>query len=211
MNKMILIVILFMATKSVFSMTIDPDPRIIVSFMDKTISPELDILRVMAGISSDNNHLIFEVKTRGERLQGSKRDYLLLHITHGKTYVLLLPINKEKENQVIVYERLSQSNGDDHASPILGRFTRNSSLMNFNIIPISQGGEFSIPLDWIDFNTNLSFDAYTVQAKVKGNTLEIDKVYDWARKGRTHINKESLSAITLLNKICTPTSNKQRF
>lgn len=50
MNRMILVAILFMVTKSVFSMTIDPDPRIIVSFMDKTISPELDILRVMAGI-----------------------------------------------------------------------------------------------------------------------------------------------------------------
>jgi len=208
MNRALIIAILLMVTGSVSGMKINPDPRVVVSFMDKSISPELDILRVMADISPDNHHLVFQVKTRGEHIQGNDHDYLLLHITHGKTYILLLPVNKEKENQVLVYERLSQL---DDSSPILGKFKGNSHLPNFNITPILRGGEFSVPLDWIDFNTNFNFDAYTVQARIKGDTLEVSKVYDWARKGRTHNDEKPLSAITLLNKICAPKSSNQRL
>src|SRR5690606_34812338 len=117
-----------------------------------------DILRVTADISPDNSHFVFQVKTRGERIQGDNNDYLLLHITHGKTYILLLPVNKEKENQVLVYERSPQF-GNDDKFPVLGKFRGNSHLMNFNVTPVFRGGEFSVPLDWIDFNTNFSFDA----------------------------------------------------
>lgn len=209
MNRALIAVVLLMVMGSVSGMRINPDPRVVVSFMDKSIAPELDILRVMADISPDNHHLVFQVKTRGERIQGNDHDYLLLHITHGKTYVLLLPINKEKENQMLVYERLPQPDDDDLL--ILGKFKGNSHLTNFNITSIFRGGEFSVPLDWIDFNTNFSFDAYTVQARIKGDTLKISKVYDWARKGKTHNNEKPLSAITLLNKICAPKSSNQRL
>ncbi|MFZ2884816.1 MULTISPECIES: hypothetical protein [Nitrosomonas] len=84
-------------------------------------------------------------------------------------------------------------------------------MTNFNITSIFRGGEFSVPLDWIDFNTNFNFDAYTVRARIKGDTLEVSKIYDWARKGKTHNNEKPLSAITLLNKICAPKSNNQRL
>ncbi len=209
MNRALIAVVLLMVTGSVSGMRINPDPRVVVSFMDKSLSPELDILRVMADISPDNHHLVFQVKTRGEHIQGNDQDYLLLHITHEKTYVLLLPINKEKENQMLVYERLPQPNNDDLL--VLGKFKGNLHLKNFNITPIFRGGEFSVPLDWIDFNTNFSFDAYTVQARIKGDTLKISKIYDWARKGKTYTNEKPLSAITLLNKICAPKSNNQRL
>lgn len=210
MSKTLIAVILFMIMESVFSMKINPDPRVVVSFMDKSISPELDILRITADISPNNSHFVFQVKTRGERMQGDSKDYLLLHLTHGKTYVLLLPINKEKENQILVYERIPQSSNNDQ-SPILGKFRKNSHLMNFNVIPIFRGGEFSVPLDWINFNKNFSFDAYTVQARIEGDVLEISKIYDWARKGKIQGNENQLSAITLLNKICAPKSSNLRL
>ncbi|KXK43083.1 hypothetical protein [Nitrosomonas europaea] len=128
MNRALIAIALLMITGSISGMRINPDPRVVVSFMDKSISPELDILRVMADISPDNHHLVFQVKTRGERIQGNDHDYLLLHITHGKTYVLLLPVSKEKENQVLVYERLPQPDDDDLL--ILGKFKGNSHLTN---------------------------------------------------------------------------------
>lgn len=210
MSKALVAVALLMAMGSVFGMKINPDPRVVVSFMDKSIPPELDILRVTADISPDNSHLVFQVKTRGERTQGGNNDYLLLHIMHKKTYILLLPVNTGKENQVLVYERLPQSEDND-TPPILGKFRGNAYLTNFDITPVSRGGEFSVPLDWIDFITSFSFDAYTVQARIKGDTLEISKIYDQARKGGVHSNNKQSSAITLLNKICTPKNNNQRL
>lgn len=210
MSKTLVAVALLMAIGSVFGMKINPDPRVVVSFMDKSISPELDILRVTADISPDNSHLVFQVKTRGERTQGDNNDYLLLHITHGKTYILLLPVNKETEHQVRVYERPPQSEDND-TPPILDKFRENSYLANFEITPVPQGGEFSVPLDWIDFNQNFSFDAYTVHARIKGDILEINKIYDQARKGGVHGNNKQFSAITLLNKICAPRNNNQRL
>lgn len=210
MSRTLIAIVLFMTMGAASGMRVDPDPRVVVSFMDKSISPELDILRVTADISPDNSHFVFQVKTRGERIQGDNNDYLLLHITHGKTYILLLPVNKEKENQVLVYERSPQF-GNDDKFPVLGKFRGNSHLMNFNVTPVFRGGEFSVPLDWIDFNTNFSFDAYTVQARIKGDTLEISKVYDRARKGKIQGGEKQFSAITLLNKICAPKSNNLRL
>ncbi|MXS85903.1 DUF1292 domain-containing protein [Nitrosomonas sp. HPC101] len=210
MNRILVSVVLLMATGFVFGMKIDPDPRVVVSFMDKSISPELDILRVTADISPDNSHLVFQVKTRGERAQGDNSDYLLLHIMHGKAYVLLLPVNKDQDSPMLVYERLPQTGNNDE-SPVLGKFRKNAHLTDFDTAPVFRGGEFSVSLDWIDFNTHFRFDAYTVQARVKGDTLEIQKIYDQARKGKVHRNEKPLSAIALLNKICTPRSNDQRL
>ncbi len=210
MNKTLVSMMLLMTMGSVFGMKVDPDPRVVVSFMDKSLSPELDILRVTADISPDSNHLVFQIKTRGERVQGDSSDYLLFHIRHEKTYVLLLPVNKGEGNPILVYERSFQPGNNDE-SPVLGKFRKNAHLTDFDATPVFRGGEFSVPLDWIDFNTAFSFDAYTVQATVKGEILEISKVYDRARKGKVHSNEKRISAITLLNKICTPRSNDQRL
>jgi hypothetical protein len=200
MNWILVPVILLIMTGPASAMQIEADPRSIVAFMDKSLSPELDILRVTTDISPDN-HLIFQVKTRGERLQGENNDYLLLYIMQEKTYVLLLPINKGKESQVLVYERLPQSESNE-VSRILGKFKEDKHSADFNATSIFRGGEFSIPLTWLDFNADFSFDAYTVQASINGDILQINKVYDQARKGRPE--EKRFSAIALLNKICSP-------
>ena len=62
--------------------------------------------------------------------------------------------------------------------------------------------EFNLPLDWLNFGAHLGFDAYTVQARIDGNSLEISKIYDRARKGRQ--GNKLISTITLLNKIRSP-------
>lgn len=61
-----------------------------------------------------------------------------------------------------------------------------------------------MPLDWIDFNTNFSFDAYTVQARIKGDTLKISKVYDWARKEKHTIMKSHSLLLHCLIKSVLP-------
>ncbi|MBA2483393.1 MAG: DUF1292 domain-containing protein, partial [Nitrosomonas sp.] len=86
----LLLILLFMMVGPVSAMRLDADPRSIISFLDKSLSPELDILRVKTDISPDN-HLIFQVKTKGEWIGVNEHDYLLLQILHEKTYALLVP------------------------------------------------------------------------------------------------------------------------
>ncbi|MCP5246522.1 MAG: hypothetical protein H6937_11490 [Burkholderiales bacterium] len=70
MNKtLMLIASFFLISSPVSAMQIVADPRIIISFMDNSLPPELDILRVTTDVSEDN-HLIFQVQTRGERING---------------------------------------------------------------------------------------------------------------------------------------------
>ena len=71
MKRAQLLVLLFsmMGGLSVSAMQVDPDPRMIISSMDRSVSPELDILRVTADVSPDNR-LVFQVKTRGEQIDG---------------------------------------------------------------------------------------------------------------------------------------------
>ena len=89
-----LIVSFFLITAPVSAMQIEADPRIIISFMDNSLPPELDILRVTTDVSEDN-HLIFQVQTKGERVSGKNSDYILLNILHEKTYELIILLNKE--------------------------------------------------------------------------------------------------------------------
>jgi hypothetical protein len=85
----VLLPLLMACSLTVSAMQIDTDPRTIVSFMDKALSPELDILSVATDISPDD-HLVFQVKTRGERVEGEAGDHLLLRILHGRVYVFLV-------------------------------------------------------------------------------------------------------------------------
>ena len=64
MKRAQLLVLLFsmMGGLSVSAMQVDPDPRTIISPMDRSVSPELDILRVTADVSPDKR-LVFQVKT----------------------------------------------------------------------------------------------------------------------------------------------------
>jgi hypothetical protein len=62
--------------------------------------------------------------------------------------------------------------------------------------------EFRVPLDWINFGADFGFDAYTVNATEQKQILQIHTVYDQARRG--NLSTTQVSAITLLNAICSP-------
>lgn len=64
-----------------------------------------------------------------------------------------------------------------------------------------RGAEFIVPLAWFNFGADLGFDAYAIQANIQGNQLQINKIYD-QRIGNKEI--KLFSAITLLNKLCSP-------
>jgi len=201
-----LLPLLLISSLTASAMQIEADPRTIVSFMDKGLSPELDILSVTADISPDN-HLVFQVKTRGERERGEAADHLMLRILHGKVYVFLIPINKENGNKTLMYESTLQP--DNTVLPHALKTAQESGLpARLNTRRIVNGAEFILPLDWIDFGKDFGFDAYTVSAQVQGDTLEISRVHDQAGKGRSGSNK--FSAVTLLNKLCTPQRLRSR-
>ena len=199
MKLALVLILLFFIAAQAFSMEINVNPRSIISSLDKSISPELDILRVTTDISADN-HIIFQVKTKGERIEGEEDDYLLLQILHEKTYIFLIPINKNKENKVLSYKNTLQM--DSTLPKVFEESKEYSLLTDLSAKRILNGVEFSLPLDWINFNADFGFDAYTVKASIKDETLHIYKIYDQAGKGR---NREKLfSAILLLNKLCAP-------
>ena len=195
----VLILLLFMVGP-VSAMNIEADPRTIISFMDRSISPELDILRVTTDISPDN-HLVFQVKTKGEWDNGEDSDYLLLQILHEKNYALLIPLNEKKESRILIYEGDLQSESQ-LMSVAFSESELTSLHAGFDAKRIARGAEFTVPLDWVNFGADFSFDAYTVQAEVQDNSLQISKVYDQARKGRPE--EKRITAITLLNNICSP-------
>lgn len=200
MNWIKALVLLFIMVSPASAMKIDADPRTLISFMDKSLSPEFDILLVETDIST-NDHLVFRVKTRGEQTERENNDYLVLQILHEKVYLLLVPLNKEKEDKVMVFEGTLQPE-NHNLSGINEKFRKSSLFPGFKAKYIFRGAEFSVPLEWINYSADFGYDAYTIQASIQGNTLQIDKVYDQARKGS---NREKLfSAITLLNKICSP-------
>ena len=201
MNKtFMLLVSFFLITAPVSAMKIEADPRTIISFMDSSLPPELDILRVTADVSEDN-HLIFQVQTKGERISGKNDDYLLLNILHEKTYALIIPLNKETKESIQVYE------GELHPEKQLTSIAFKKSEINnehtgFSVRRVNRGVEFTIPLDWINFGADFGFDAYTIQASTNEGALHINEVYDQARRGRPQ--EKRISAITLLNNICSP-------
>lgn len=200
MNWISVLIMSLLMAGPVSAMKIDADPRSIISFLDKSISPELDILRVLTDISPDN-HLVFQVKTKGEWTNANDNDYLLLQILHEKTYALLIPLNEEIGESVLIYEGDLQA--EDHLMSIPFKESEEyNAPTEFSAEYINRGAEFTVPLEWINFGADFSFDAYTVQAKIEGDALKISEIYDQARKGRPQEKK--ISAITLLNSICSP-------
>ena len=181
-------------------MRIDADPRMIISFADQSLPPELDILRVTTDVSEDN-HLIFRIQTKGERISGDRNDYVLLNIQHEKTYAVIIPINEESGETVRIFEGEFLS-----SAPLTSAALKQSGLSDeysgFNAKHINRGVEFRVPLDWINFGADFGFDAYTVNATEKKQILQIHTVYDQARRG--NLSTTQVSAITLLNAICSP-------
>jgi len=201
MKKVLMIMWLLGATSlPVSAMNMFDDPRAILSFRDKALLPELDILRVMVTLSPDDD-LIFQVKTKGERQQSANQDYLLLQILHEKNYVLLVSLDKERGNEVLVYESGLPSEEISRLT-VNQQFQLSSLSAQFSAKHVSQGMEFSVPLEWINFGADFGYDAYTVQAHLQDNHLQIIRIYDQARKGQ--LEAKRFSAITLLNRICSP-------
>jgi hypothetical protein len=191
---------LALVVSPVYGMRIDADPRMIISFVDQSLPPELDILRVTTYIS-DDNHLIFRIQTKGDRITGDRNDYVLLNIQHEKTYAMIIPINKETDEPVRIFEGELLS-----SRPMTSIALKQSSLSGepgeFNAKHVARGVEFGLPLDWINFGADFSFDAYTVSAAEQKQVLHIHTVYDQARRGNLSTNQ--VSAVTLLNAICSP-------
>lgn len=182
------------------AMQLEADPRVIISFMDKSLPPELDILRVTSDVTPDN-HLVFQVQTKGERVGGESNDYVMLHIQHEKTYALIIPLNSDANEAVRIYEAALEPD-----SPLTAITFKESPLSSeyagFDATRIERGTKFTMPLDWINFGADFGFDAYTVEATVEEDTLQINAVHDQARRGRAQ--PKQISAITLLNNICSP-------
>ncbi|HRQ06458.1 MAG TPA: DUF1292 domain-containing protein, partial [Nitrosomonas halophila] len=72
------------ATPQGNAMSLYDDPRMIYSYKDKALAPEIDILQVSTRISPDDE-LVFQVKTRGERAMGAIGDYYLVKIHQTST------------------------------------------------------------------------------------------------------------------------------
>ncbi len=191
---------LILIVSPVFGMRIDADPRMIISFVDHSLPPELDILRVTTDLSEDN-HLIFRIQTKGERISGDRNDYVVLNIQHEKTYAMIIPLNKEVDETIRIFEGKLLSSGQIISSP-LEQSNISDEYPEFNAKHITRGVEFRIPLEWINFSADFSFDAYTISAKIQKQILYINKVYDQAR--RSNLSTSQISAITLLNAICSP-------
>jgi len=201
MNKLLVLIMqLLLITGPVAAMQIEADPRTIISFMDKSLPPELDILRVTTDISPEN-HLIFQVHTKAERLSDGDGDYMVLSIQHEKTYVLLMPLNRKPDEEISIYA--GELRPGIPISTIKFKESEISRIhTDFSARYIDRGVEFTVPLNWINFGADFGFDAYTVRANKQANILQIITIYDQARKGR--IEEEPISAITLLNTICSP-------
>lgn len=200
MKQLTLLMLFFVMAGSVSAMKINEDPRAILSFLDKSLSPELDILRVTTDVTPDND-LVFQIKTKGEWINEKSNNFLLLSILHEKAYALLIPLNNEKYEKVLIYESDLQS-ADDLKAVTFKESEQFKTHTGFIARQINRGAEFIVPLDWINFGADFSYDAYTVEAEIQGDILEIDNIYDQARKGRSEMKQ--ISAITLLNQICSP-------
>ena len=202
MNRILTLLVIFVLTgiSPVSAMNIYDDPRILLSYMDRSLAPEQDILRVTVNVTPDN-YLVFQVMARGEQSGEENSDHFLLRITNGKSYVLLAPIDKEKGEKVFMYEDALESDSKLSEPAILPLTFKTSDLQaKFSARHIRNGVEFSIPLDVINFGNNFGYDAYTVQASIQAHSLKIDEIYDQARKGSGEVKQ--YAAITLLNRLC---------
>lgn len=196
-TRLIIAFLLLLHTTPVLSMNNYDDPRKLLSFMDQSLAAELDILRVTTKVSAQND-LVFQVKMRGESAHVDKDIYILLHITHGDTYALLVPVNKDDKvlmmlKQIPVAEKESRIE-------LAREFIKQDIPAGFSVERINQGMNFSLPIDWINFDNRVGYDAYTVRARLSDNLVHIEELYDRAGKGRK--TTKQFSAITFMNRLC---------
>ena len=175
------------------------DPRTLLSYMDRSLAPARDILRVATRVSADN-HLVFQVKTRGERATPQLSDFVLLQIWQGKSHEILVPVDAALGDAVVVYVRDLDAKGDTQA--LVGSELEALGERDvFSAKRVPRGIEFSVPLNWIEFDQKIGYDAYTIRGNFVGQSFMIEEVYDQAGKGRGK-KARRFSAITLLNNLC---------
>ena len=173
------------------------DPRVILSYMDKSLPGAQDILRVTTAISGDR--LVFQVKTREQLQVPGERDYLLLQVWQNRSHQILVPLGAGRADTVLSYASDAQPNRTTHTLK-RGELSRSSGASNFTVRRVPHGVEFLVPLTWLDYGQKIGFDAYTVRGQAKRSSFEIEKIYDRAAKG--HHPERLISPILLLNKLC---------
>ncbi|SDY02146.1 hypothetical protein [Nitrosomonas halophila] len=181
------------------AMSLYDDPRMIYSYKDKALAPEIDILQVSTLISP-NDELVIQVKTRGERATGEIGDYYLVKIHQISTHAFVIPVSRTEASGIQLYAGLEQSD-DLEPYRLLKRFIEADTNHPFRMAYIDNGFEVYIPLSWINFAATFSYDVYTVRAGREGQHLTLENVYDQARKGR---EEPKIPALTLVNRLCSP-------
>ena len=192
------VILLLAAAPGVLAMNNYDDPRMILSYMDKSLPGARDILRVTTSISNDDE-LIFRVKTRAEAKKATSGDYLLLQVRQSRSHQFLVPIGPEFGDSVLAYQEDPLAPGD---SPDLqpGNSLSSSGASALNARRIANGVEFVVPLTWLDFSEKIGFDAYAVRGQASADNFLISEVYDRAAKGMKR--DRMISPITLLNNLC---------
>ena len=181
-----------------FAMNNYDDPRVVLSYMDRSLSGERDILRLTTTVV-DDAYLVFEIKTRTPEGGTHTDDYLLLEISQGRSHQLLIPIDPELGDTVVDYESELAPSGKSR--PLLGSsLGAGSGETAFRARRIPQGVEFRVPLSWIDYREKIAFDAYTIRGRPSAENFDIEEVYDRAGKGQKE--QRHVSPITLLNNLC---------
>ena len=180
-----------------FAMNNYDDPRVILSYMDKSLLGAQDILRVTTTISDDR--LVFQVKTREQAQLPGENDYLLLQFWQNRSHQILIPLGAGRGDTVLSY--VSDA-GPDPTTHVLapGELSNSSGSPSFTVRRIPRGVEFLVPVTWLDYSQELGFDAYTVRGKVGPTSFAIETIYDQAAKG--HHGERFISPFMLLNKLC---------
>jgi len=172
------------------------DPRVVLSYMDKSLDGARDILRLATAVEGDT-HLVFEVKTRASEREPQDQDFVSLQISQGETRHLLVPIDPASGNSVVNYE-VDSAQGAAGLAGVRLRAVPEAGVFRARRVP--RGVEFLVPLSWIDYREKIAFDAFTLRGRASGEDFLVDEVYDQAGKGRTETRR--VSAITLLNNLC---------
>lgn len=174
------------------------DPRIVLSYMDKSLKPGRDILRLTTEIS-DNQELVFQVMMRGEGAESGVRDYLVLQVWQDRSHLWLVPLLRNHDNGILAYASNAMIGGSPaHLSP--GDQPIFLSERTFTADYIERGVEFAVPLSWLNYAEEIGFDAYTVRGRPVEDSFVVEEVYDRAAKGSQE--QRRVSPITLLNNLC---------
>lgn len=177
-------------------------PEYSFHYMDRHLSPSVDILRVT--VSMDNEtHMKFQVMLRGTPKISEQQNYLVFKLAQSKKHELLIPLISTDKAPILMFDL------DTEEQPLkefvgysdgLG-YSEIGKDSKFYVNKVDRGIEISIPLSWVNFNSDFSYDAFTVNGRFDNSRFIIDKLYDQAAKGGRKREKR-FSAIKLLNTLC---------